>query len=97
MTRQRDVLPEACAALNVAIPCSSDRADGPRLEVAGLRRVVYGEFYRDERIFSVAERLAVDLLHLPSHVPPPRRVPTVVGREFAGSSSHHPLAVGDRP
>jgi dCMP deaminase len=40
---------------------------------AGIRRVVYGEFYRDDRIFSVAERLAVDLLHLPSHVPPPER------------------------
>src|SRR3954468_363395 len=37
---------------------------------AGIRRVVYGEFYRDERIFSVAERLAIDLMHLPSHVPP---------------------------
>src|SRR2546423_7953326 len=32
---------------------------------AGLRRIVYGEFYRDERIFSVAERLGIDLLHLP--------------------------------
>jgi dCMP deaminase len=37
---------------------------------AGIRRIVYGEFYRDERIFSVAERLAIDLMHLPSHVPP---------------------------
>jgi dCMP deaminase len=33
---------------------------------AGLRRIVYGEFYRDERIFSVAERLQMDLLHVPS-------------------------------
>ena len=32
---------------------------------AGLRRIVYGEFYRDERIFSVAERLAIELVHLP--------------------------------
>ena len=32
---------------------------------AGIRRIVYGEFYRDERIFSVAERLGIDLLHLP--------------------------------
>ena len=31
---------------------------------AGIRRIVYGEFYRDERIFSVAERLAIDLLHV---------------------------------
>ena len=27
---------------------------------AGIRRIVYGEFYRDERIFSVAERLGIE-------------------------------------
>ena len=32
---------------------------------AGLRRIVFGEFYRDERIFSVAERLGIELVHLP--------------------------------
>ncbi|GAB4538361.1 MAG: hypothetical protein Tsb0020_52540 [Haliangiales bacterium] len=31
---------------------------------AGIERIVYGEFYRDERIFSVAETLAIELLHL---------------------------------
>jgi dCMP deaminase len=31
---------------------------------AGLRRIVYGEFYRDDRIFSVAERLGIELVHL---------------------------------
>jgi dCMP deaminase len=40
---------------------------------AGIRRIVYGEFYRDERIFDVAGRLAIDLMHLPSQVPAPRR------------------------
>ena len=35
---------------------------------AGIRRIVYGEFYRDERIFSVAERLGMELLHIQSHV-----------------------------
>ena len=40
---------------------------------AGIRRVVYGEFYRDDRIFSVAQRLGVDLLHLQSHVAQPAR------------------------
>jgi dCMP deaminase len=39
---------------------------------AGVRRIVYGEFYRDERIFTVAHRLGIDLLHLPSHVEAPR-------------------------
>ncbi len=33
---------------------------------AGLRRIVYGEFYRDDRIFSVAERLGIELVHLSS-------------------------------
>ena len=40
---------------------------------AGVRRIVYGEFYRDERIFKVAERLGIDLLHVPSQVDAPRR------------------------
>jgi len=31
---------------------------------AGLRRVVYGEFYRDSRIFEVAEALDIELVHL---------------------------------
>lgn len=35
-----------------------------QLANAGIRRIVFGEFYRDERIFSVAARLAIDLVHL---------------------------------
>jgi dCMP deaminase len=31
---------------------------------AGLSRVVFGEFYRDPRIFSVAEELGMELIHL---------------------------------
>ncbi|MGC9985416.1 MAG: dCMP deaminase family protein [Polyangia bacterium] len=31
---------------------------------SGIRRVVYGEFYRDDRIFSVAATLKIELLHL---------------------------------
>ncbi len=31
---------------------------------SGLRRIVYGEFYRDDRIFSVAKALAIELVHL---------------------------------
>ena len=31
---------------------------------SGIRRVVYGEFYRDDRIFSVAATLHIELLHL---------------------------------
>ncbi len=32
---------------------------------SGVRRIVYGEFYRDSRIFDVAQRLGVELHHLP--------------------------------
>jgi dCMP deaminase len=32
---------------------------------AGIRRICYGEFYRDQRIFDVAERLALELVHIP--------------------------------
>ncbi len=31
---------------------------------AGIRRIVFGEFYRDQRIFEVARRLGIDLVHL---------------------------------
>lgn len=31
---------------------------------SGIRRIVYGEFYRDERIFEVAGRLGIELVHL---------------------------------
>jgi dCMP deaminase len=33
---------------------------------AGVRRIVYGEFYRDERIFEVAKSIGVELVHLSS-------------------------------
>jgi len=32
---------------------------------AGVRRIVYGEFYRDPRVFDVAQRLGIELHHLP--------------------------------
>jgi dCMP deaminase len=35
---------------------------------SGIRRIAYGEFYRDTRIFDVAAQLNVELVHLP---PPP--------------------------
>jgi dCMP deaminase len=31
---------------------------------SGIKRVVYGEFYRDDRIFSVAATLHIELYHL---------------------------------
>ncbi len=32
---------------------------------AGIVRICYGEFYRDERIFEVAEQIGVELAHIP--------------------------------
>ena len=32
---------------------------------AGMKRIVFGEFYRDERIFSLSEKLGIVLEHLP--------------------------------
>jgi len=31
---------------------------------AGIRRIVFGEFYRDERIFSFAEQLGIEMVDL---------------------------------
>jgi dCMP deaminase len=31
---------------------------------AGIQRIVFGEFYRDERIFEVARELSIELIHL---------------------------------
>lgn len=31
---------------------------------AGIKRIVYGEFYRDQRIFEVAQELSIGLIHL---------------------------------
>src|SRR5688572_8118042 len=31
---------------------------------AGLRRIVYGEFYRDQRIFELSRQLGIELVHL---------------------------------
>lgn len=33
---------------------------------AGIGRIVFGEFYRDERIFSFSQQLNIELIHLPS-------------------------------
>ena len=38
---------------------------------AGLRRIVYGEFYRDERIFAVAQKLGIALVQVRAEVPTP--------------------------
>lgn len=40
---------------------------------SGIRRICYGEFYRDERIFQVADRIGIELHHIelsPEFVPP---------------------------
>ena len=32
---------------------------------AGIKRIVFGEFYRDERIFTLSQTLGITLEHLP--------------------------------
>jgi dCMP deaminase len=36
---------------------------------AGIKKVFYGEFYRDERIFETAKKLGVELIELDAQVP----------------------------
>jgi dCMP deaminase len=38
---------------------------------AGLRRICFGEFYRDERIFKIAKRLKIELVKLNAFDPAP--------------------------
>jgi len=30
----------------------------------GIKKIYYGEFYRDEKIFNVAKKLSIDLIHI---------------------------------
>ncbi|HEU4728747.1 MAG TPA: cytidine/deoxycytidylate deaminase family protein [Kofleriaceae bacterium] len=36
-----------------------------QLANAGIVRIAYGEFYRDERIFDVAKQIGIELVHVP--------------------------------
>jgi dCMP deaminase len=38
---------------------------------AGIMRVVFGEFYRDQRIFDVSQRLGIELVDVSSRPEPP--------------------------
>ena len=37
---------------------------------SGIKKIIYGQFYRDERIFDVAKTIGIELMHLESHVAP---------------------------
>ena len=50
---------------------------------AGLRRIIFGEFYRDDRIFEVAQRLGIDLVELR----PPEKASSLPSKPGAGESS----------
>ena len=47
-----------------------------QLANGGVTRIVYGEFYRDQRIFDVAKQIGIELVHVPlpgvslPHLPP---------------------------
>jgi dCMP deaminase len=47
---------------------------------SGIQRVVYGEFYREDRIFSVAATLGIELLHLAGPTGPPAGRPAHDGK-----------------
>jgi dCMP deaminase len=32
---------------------------------AGIKKIYYGEFYRDEKIFDVAKKIGIELVHIP--------------------------------
>ncbi|HLC49844.1 MAG TPA: cytidine/deoxycytidylate deaminase family protein [Candidatus Nanoarchaeia archaeon] len=32
---------------------------------AGIKKIYYGEFYRDNRIFDVAKKIGIELIHIP--------------------------------
>ena len=32
---------------------------------AGIKKIYYGEFYRDDRIFEVAKKIGIELIHIP--------------------------------
>jgi dCMP deaminase len=39
---------------------------------AGIKRICFGEFYRDERIFEIAKQLKIELVKLENFVPHPQ-------------------------
>ena len=53
------------AVATVAVTAPPCWSSSKSTATAGLRRIVYGEFYRDTRIFDVAKQLGIELLHLP--------------------------------
>lgn len=56
------VMIEGAAVYVTASPCwNCFKA----LANAGITRMCYGEFYRDERTFQVAEQLGIELVHIP--------------------------------
>jgi dCMP deaminase len=47
---------------------------------AGIQRICYGEFYRDERSFQVAATLGIEMVHLPiGELPPILPIPPAAG------------------
>jgi dCMP deaminase len=50
---------------------------------AGIRRIVYGEFYRDERIFDIAQRIGISLVDLSA-----KSVAPAAGAGAAASEKH---------
>jgi dCMP deaminase len=56
------VVIDASACYVTASPCWSCFK---QLANAGITRICFGEFYRDERIFEVAKQIHIELVHVP--------------------------------
>ena len=56
---------------------------------AGVTRIVYGEFYRDERIFDIAQKIGIELVHVPlPGVTLPKLAAAGAGLSLTLSSDH---------
>ncbi len=47
---------------------------------AGIRRICYGEFYRDDRSFEIAQKLGIEMIHVPLDAGDIVPVPAAEGR-----------------
>ena len=56
-------VPDVYTTASPCWPCFKQIAN------SGVRRIVYGEFYRDERIFQVAQKLGIELVDLSGQQP----------------------------
>jgi dCMP deaminase len=47
---------------------------------SGITRIIFGEFYRDEKIFEFSKQLGIELIHLQAHAVPAPGAPASSGQ-----------------